>query len=54
MKLKDIQKKKTNKIAFISARVSLINSKFFKKNRIDMELLLDKLRHDAQVGEDAL
>ncbi len=45
IKLRDIQKRETNKVAFISARVSPENKKWFKENRIDMDLLIERLKN---------
>ena len=53
MELKDIQKEKPLKTAFISARVKPENHKWFRENRIDMDLVIEKLKNDVskQKGE---
>ena len=44
MDIKKIQKKRTNKTEFISARIKPINKKWFRKNKIDLDALVEELR----------
>ena len=44
MKIKDIKREKSKRTEFIAGRVKPINKKFYHKNKIDLDKLLDKLR----------
>ncbi len=44
MKIKDIQKEKSKRTGFISARVKPENAKWYKKNKIDLDKLIDELK----------
>jgi hypothetical protein len=48
MKIRDIQRRKTLKTAFISSRVKVENAKWFRENRIDLDKVIDKLREENE------